>query len=45
MSKVNCYFDTKQKSRHRQRRYETLLYYCVLLQEDCSQKVQENQEV
>ena len=21
MSKVNCYFDTKQKARHRQRRY------------------------
>ena len=23
MSKVNCYFDTKQKARHRQRRYDT----------------------
>ena len=23
MSKVNCYFDTKQKARHRMRRYET----------------------
>ena len=23
MSKVNCYFDTKQKARHRQRRYYT----------------------
>ncbi len=24
MSKVNCYFDSKQKARHRMRRYETV---------------------